>query len=97
MTTTEPLIPTEEVPLSRAKSALFELVAQVETRGGEVVLTRHGRAVAKLVPVSEPRRKQVDFGCMKDLVKAAPAEAFEITQEEWGELADEEGKPYGGA
>ena len=54
------------VGLAEAKSKLSELVDQVE-RGEEVVISRYGKAVAKLVPV-EPLPK-VDrsafFGSLK--------------------------------
>ena len=43
------------VGLAEAKSKLSELVDQVE-RGEEVVISRYGKAVAKIVPV-EPRPK----------------------------------------
>lgn len=39
----------ERVGIYEAKARLSELVERVE-RGGEVTLTRHGKAVAKLVP-----------------------------------------------
>lgn len=41
----------ESVGLFEAKTHLSELVARAE-RGEEVVITRHNRPVAKLVPVS---------------------------------------------
>jgi prevent-host-death family protein len=41
----------ETIGLFEAKTHLSELVARAE-RGEEVVITRHNKAVAKLVPVS---------------------------------------------
>lgn len=95
MTAAEKQEETEQVPVAKAKSTFFDLIAKVETKGGEVIFTRHGKPVAKLVPIGEPRRKIVEFGCLKDLVKAAPVDAFNVDAEAWGELHDEEGKPYG--
>ncbi|MFN3816576.1 type II toxin-antitoxin system Phd/YefM family antitoxin [Brevundimonas sp.] len=46
-----------EVGILEAKTGLSGLVADVERTGEEIVLTRHGRAAAKLVPVSQPRRR----------------------------------------
>jgi len=43
------------VGLAEAKAKLSELVDQVE-RGEEVVLSRYGRAVAKIVPVEPPAK-----------------------------------------
>ena len=42
----------ESIGLFEAKAHLSELVARAE-RGEEVVITRHNRPVAKLVPISE--------------------------------------------
>jgi prevent-host-death family protein len=41
------------VPITEFKDHLSELVAAAEA-GEEVVITRHGRATVKLVPVKEP-------------------------------------------
>lgn len=46
-----------EVGILEAKTGLSSLVAEVERTGQEIVLTRHGRAAAKIVPVHQtPRR-----------------------------------------
>ena len=47
----------DEIGLFEAKNKLSELVGRAE-RGEEVVITRRGRAVAKLVPVGELSRRQ---------------------------------------
>lgn len=41
-----------EVGILQAKTSLSALIADVERTGEEIVLTRHGRAAAKIVPVS---------------------------------------------
>jgi prevent-host-death family protein len=45
----------ETVGLFEAKTHLSELIARAE-RGEEVVITRHNKPVAKLVPVTRGRR-----------------------------------------
>lgn len=46
------------VPVTEAKGKLTELVRRAEA-GDEVILTRHGRAVVRLVPVGPaPDRRQ---------------------------------------
>jgi len=40
-----------EVGILEAKTSLSGLVADVERTGEEVVLTRHGRAAARIVPI----------------------------------------------
>jgi len=47
----------DEVGLFEAKNKLSELVDRAE-RGEEVVITRRGKAVAKLVPAGELSRQQ---------------------------------------
>jgi prevent-host-death family protein len=42
------------VNLARAKAQLSELLDKVES-GEEIIITRHGRAVARLQPVSRPK------------------------------------------
>jgi prevent-host-death family protein len=45
----------ESIGLFEAKTHLSELVARAE-RGEEVIITRHNKPVAKLVPVTRARR-----------------------------------------
>ena len=54
------------VGLAEAKSKLSELVDQVE-RGEEVVISRYGKAVAKLVPVEPPPKvdRSAFFGSLR--------------------------------
>lgn len=40
-----------EVGILEAKTGLSSLVAEVERTGQEIILTRHGRAAARIVPV----------------------------------------------
>lgn len=52
-----------EVGVHVAKTRLSELLREVEA-GGEVVVTRGGRAVARLVPVEAPRTHVERFGLL---------------------------------
>jgi prevent-host-death family protein len=56
----------ETVGLFEAKTHLSELIARAE-RGEEVIITRHNKPVAKLVPVAAPR---ADRGNRRQLVEA---------------------------
>jgi prevent-host-death family protein len=47
-----------EVQASEAKAHLSELLDEVE-RGETVVITRHGRAIARIVPEEERRRAEI--------------------------------------
>lgn len=76
----------ESIGLFEAKTHLSELVARAE-RGEEVVITRHNRPVAKLVPIgpSEPdaraRRTAVEA-----LLNAAKGRRLEM---DWRALRDD--------
>jgi prevent-host-death family protein len=46
---------------SDAKAKLSEILKKVE-EGQEIIITRHGRAVAKVVPVPQPAKRELGFG-----------------------------------
>lgn len=48
-----------EIQASEAKTHLLRLLDDVE-RGETVVLTRHGRRIARIVPESDLRMKEID-------------------------------------
>ena len=48
------------------KAKCLKLMDTVQKYGEEVVITKHGKPVAKLVPVSgEMKKTESGFGCMK--------------------------------
>jgi prevent-host-death family protein len=49
------------------KATCLELMERVRETGGEYVVTKHGKPVAKLVPYAEPSRRSF-FGSMKGTV-----------------------------
>ena len=59
-----------EVRASDAKTRLSELLDAVE-RGETVVITRHGRRIARLVPEADRRQKEIEEAVedIKDLRK----------------------------
>jgi prevent-host-death family protein len=46
------------------KATCLELMDKVKTTGGEYVITKHGKPVAKLVPVAAPKKSRL-WGSMK--------------------------------
>jgi prevent-host-death family protein len=48
-----------EIPASEAKTHLPRLLDAVE-RGETLIITRHGRAIARLVPEAERRQDEID-------------------------------------
>ena len=56
-----------EIQASEAKAQLSQLLDEVE-RGETVVITRHGRAVARIIP--EAQRRQHEIAAALDNIKA---------------------------
>lgn len=48
-----------EIQASEAKAHLAQILDEVE-RGETVVITRHGRAIARLVPEAQRRQTEID-------------------------------------
>jgi prevent-host-death family protein len=48
-----------EIEASEAKVHLLQLLDEVE-RGETVVITRHGRPIARIVPVIDQRQEEID-------------------------------------
>lgn len=56
-----------EIPAGEFKARCLQLMDEVEETGREVVITKRGRPVAKLVPVAEAASRDV-LGCMRGTV-----------------------------
>ena len=56
-----------EIPAGEFKARCLQLMDEVEASGVEVVITKRGRPVARLVPIGETRALDV-FGCMAGTV-----------------------------
>jgi prevent-host-death family protein len=83
-----------EIPISEAKGHLTELVRRAEA-GDEVVLTRHGKAAVRLVPVhpvvaKEQRRAVMERLRQRAMVKATPGPDGARSQDD---LYDDVGLP----
>lgn len=57
-----------DVTTGDAKNRLSELIRRAEQDGETIVITRHGKPVAQIVPPPAPR-KRVRLGEMKDRVR----------------------------
>jgi prevent-host-death family protein len=55
------------VSAAEFKATCLELMERVRETGGEYVVTKHGKPVARLVPYAEPARASF-FGSMKGTV-----------------------------
>jgi prevent-host-death family protein len=68
-----------EVQASEAKTHLPQLLDEVE-RGEIIVITRHGRAVARLVPEAERHQEEIDKAI--ESIRALRQRTGRITVEE---------------
>jgi prevent-host-death family protein len=68
-----------EIQASEAKTHLPQLLDDVE-RGETVVITRHGRAIARIVPEAQRRQAEIDRAI--ESIKALRQRTGKITLEE---------------
>jgi prevent-host-death family protein len=79
-----------EVQASDAKTHLPQLLDEVE-RGETIVITRHGRPIARLVPEAE--RRQVEIRAAIDAIKTLRRTGPKMSAEEIRALINE-GRKY---
>jgi antitoxin Phd len=65
--------------VQEAKARLSELLDRTLTEGPQTI-TRHGKAVAVMVPVEEYRRQRNRGKSLKALLASAPLEGVEIVR-----------------
>ena len=75
-----------EIQASAAKTHLPQLLDEVE-QGETVIITRHGRAIARLVP--EPHRRQEEIDRAIDSIRALRKRTGRITVSELLSARDE--------
>ena len=79
----------QEIGIFDAKNKLSELIDKVE-RGEEIVITRRGKAVARLVPAnSDSERKRQAREAAHDLRALAKKIGGKFDWEEWKKYRDE--------
>ena len=57
-----------KMPAGEFKAKCLKIMDQVKNYHEEIIITKHGKPVAKLVPVEDKKAKQV-FGFLKGTVK----------------------------
>lgn len=72
--------------MHQAKTNLSRLIREAQ-KGNEVVITRGKEPVAKIVPISKPKKRVP--GSMKGLIWSAPDAFDPLTDEEMRELGFE--------
>lgn len=76
----------KQVNVHAAKTQLSKLLAEVE-KGGEIVVARNGRPVAKLIPFPKPARKRLRIDDWKGRIWTSPDFDAPLSEEElkdWG-------------
>jgi len=66
------------------KAKCLQIMDEVGTTGESVIVTKRGRAVAKLVPVRESDPSSI-FGCMRDSARIVGDITLSPWQEEFGD------------
>ena len=79
-----------EIQASEAKARLSQLLDDVE-RGETLIITRHGRAIARLVPETDRRQEEVDRAIAS--IRALRERNKRVTVEELLSARDE-GRKY---
>ena len=75
----------QDVGATEFKAKCLQYIDEVHTRKrAEVIITKHGKAVAKLVPVDEPSARPF-YGALKGMVEIV-GDLTETTEEEWEAL-----------
>lgn len=57
----------QAIPISEFKARCLQLLQEVDSRGGSLLVTKRGRPIAKVVPI--PRDRASRMGDWADLVK----------------------------
>jgi prevent-host-death family protein len=75
-----------EIPAGEFKAKCLKLMDEVRDQGKEIVITKRGKPVAKLVPVGKAKRPSL-FGCMKDTVEYM-GDVISPVDVEWDAMKD---------
>jgi prevent-host-death family protein len=73
------------IPAGEFKARCLQLMDEVERGGMELVITKRGRPVAKLVPVTPPAATDI-IGSMQGSVRIT-GDIVSPDPDEWGDLA----------
>lgn len=71
------------INVHEAKTHLSSILADIERNGKKVVICRHGRAVAELIPVSKGHRTKLDPKLKNIKIKDDPVIS---TEKEWEDV-----------
>lgn len=86
MTMVKPMKERRTIPAGEFKAKCLKLMDEVAATGEEIVVTKHGRPVAKLAPILGDRPSL--FGCMRGTVTIL-GDIIEPLDVEWEALKDD--------
>ena len=69
------------VTASELRATCFKLIDEVAETGGEIVITKRGEPVSRLVPYRE--RPKSLFGCLRDVIEIK-GDIMSPLENEWG-------------
>jgi len=79
----------KEVPLYEAKNGLSALIAEVESTGESVIITRHGKPAACLTAIVAGDRSLARQAIARLLIEQLEREDAQATGPDWTELKSE--------
>jgi prevent-host-death family protein len=79
--------PTKTIPAGEFKAKCLKLMDEVEKTGEELVITKRGKPVAKLVPAEDApdRQPPLLFGCLKGTVEILGDIVEPVIDPDWEE------------
>ena len=80
-----------EIPAGEFKAKCLALMDRVSERREEYVITKHGKPVAKLVPLADEPKVPSLFGCMKGTVIEYGDIISPVGEDDWEALQDDDG------
>src|SRR5271170_7693721 len=81
-----------DIPAAVFKAECLKLMDEVARTGQPIVITKHGKPVAQLVPV--PAQPESLFGYMKDTL-TIKGDIVSAVREDWSALSGDEDRLYG--
>jgi prevent-host-death family protein len=61
-----------QVTAADFKARCLQLMDDVHAKGGSIVITKRGKPIARLVPIEDPKRRDI-FGCLAHLYSVDPS------------------------
>jgi prevent-host-death family protein len=77
---------TREVPAGKFKAKCLGLLDEVQTSGQEIIVTKYGKPVAKIVPLDEDKEGLERFKRARESIEIKGDIVSPLGKEVWGDL-----------